>query len=211
MLDTIRLLEQLEVKRNSAQHLQGPTWPAELKDQNATPTAATHTLPSASLSVDTGISATTSAFSPSSFIDYYATSPGDTRASSTANPTSLYSFEDAYTSIMQRYSDYTLASPLDALPSAPLNGLIGHARSDCDLDVPVSPCSYEFAQDYWEQDEDAPGSPVDPWMSQHAQPSAQSRKLSDTSGCSFGDETVMRIFAEGFRRRSSAGMFPADN
>ena len=211
MLDTIRLLEQLKVQRDDAWHSE--------KDQQATPVAAPRSLPSASLLPPaTGGGSedyigSGSEFSPSAFIDYYTANPDSAAiaAESSASFASeaLYDFEDAYSSIMKRFSDYELGSPMHSLPSAPLGGVVRHVRSDC-LDVPVSPCSIEFEHDFWTEQDEAPSSPLDPWLVQRCSRSASSLSSRDTEP--YADDAVRQIFAEGFRRRSSTlSCLPADS
>ncbi|SPO20049.1 uncharacterized protein UTRI_00443_B [Ustilago trichophora] len=205
MLDTIRLLERLKFQRDDA-------WNND-KDQHATPMAASLSLPSISMPPPSsaigsaGFGETGSDFSPSAFIDFYAAKPDSAATVADTEPEALYDFEDAYSSIMQRFSGYELSSPMHSLPSAPLDGFVRHARAEC-LDVPVSPCSIEFDQDSWnEHDVEEPSSPLDPWIYQRGTRSASSLSSHET----FADDTVKQIFAEGFRRRSSTlSCLPAD-
>lgn len=202
MLETIRLFEQLKGQKNHAEYL-------EEMDQQSTPMVTSLSLPSVvtpasstQLSTQNSIQ-TGSDFSTSAFVDYYAsksdsatTDPRSTAA--TAASDSLYSFEDAYMSIMRRFADSDLKSPPSCLPTAPLDDLVGHAPTE-NLDVPVSPCSFKFGQEGWDSEAEAPGSPLDPWLTQHA-----ARSVTSLSSSAMGDDTVMQIFAEGFRRRSSS-------
>lgn len=201
ILDTLRLFEQLKNQREQSEFV-------DERDQQATPMVASRSLPSLAPPSPSAQLATSSLvgsgsdFSTSAFIDYYTSNPNsaatneqDASASTTDAP---YSFEDAYMSIMRRFADNELTSPLSGLPTAPLDGFVGHASSGY-LDVPVSPCSFDFEQDGFDAEMEAPSSPVDPWLSQHA---AQS--VTSLSSSSYADDTVMQIFSEGFRRRSSS-------
>lgn len=205
MLDTIRLLEQLRSQRDDAWHNDNV--------QHDTPMAASLSLPSICIPPSSsgigsaGSAKTGSDFSPSTFIDFYAAKPDSAATVADNEPEALYDFEDAYSSIMQRFSDYELASPMRSLPSAPLDEYMRHVSAEC-LDVPVSPCSIEFDQDSWDDhDVEEPSSPLDPWMSQRGTRSASSL----SSHKMYSDDTVKQIFAEGFRRRSSTlSCLPAD-
>ncbi|CBQ67789.1 conserved hypothetical protein [Sporisorium reilianum SRZ2] len=200
MFTTIRLFEQLQAQRDDARCTDG-------KDQHSTPMAASRSLPlplsshglppASSELLSPSVAGSESDFSPSAFIDYYAAA--DTGSAAASASDALYSFEDAYASIMRRYADYELPSPLQNLPSATLDGQLRYARSaDC-LDVPVSPRSFDMELDEWPLEDDTPSSPLDPWMSH-----AAARSATSFSASAFGDDTVMQIFAEGFRRRSSS-------
>lgn len=206
ILATIRLLEQLELQsrcergmhRSPSSKVDGeePTTPV-LSSRYLSPTAARGSTAAPNCS---------SGFSTSSFIDSYALSPAsagaDVAVQNTSGTETVYDYEEAYSSIMQRFSEYDIASPMEALPTpARLDPHRGHARSAC-LDVPVSPCSFEIGRDRWVEHEGVPGSPLDPWLSHHISLPISGRKMRDEDG--LGDDAVMRIFAEGFRRRSSA-------
>ncbi|CCF54125.1 hypothetical protein NDA11_003979 [Ustilago hordei] len=212
ILDTIRLHEESEEVLNDNIRCRRP------KGFQSAPMASSRSLPSASLYPSSAAiqSARGPDFSPSTFIDYYAASSGSTTTlpnsqattPSTSDPAGLYDFEDAYASILARFSDYDISSPLDRLPSAPLDGFVQHARSGGLLDVPVSPCNSDFQECPWEEQQQEPTSPLDPWLTQHG----MRVSFSVASACmeEFADKEVMKIFAEGFRRRSSAGL-PADS
>lgn len=215
---SIRQLEQLRVRRESEEILQEDIWHHGGKNLKSTPMALSHSLPSPGLQPSSAhnLGTKTSDFSASAFIDYYAAVPPSATASAGSQATTpsasgsagLYDFEDAYASILARFSDYELSSPLDGLPSTPLDGYVQHARSGRLLDVPVSPCDSEFQEDSWDERQQEPTSPLDPWLTQHG----IRFSLSSASACveEFADEEVMKIFAEGFRRRSSATL-PADS
>ncbi|TKY90615.1 hypothetical protein EX895_000613 [Sporisorium graminicola] len=201
MYSTMRLFGEMQAQRVD------PGRSARKEDPHSTPMAAcrslplslpSHSLPPAASTRQrsSSMAGSESDFSPSAFIDYYAaTDPGSSAASASDG---LYSFEDAYASIMRRYEDNDLPSPLQNLPSAPLDGYVRYARSEC-VDVPVSPRSFEFEQDAWGLEDEQPSSPLDPWISH-----AAARSATSLSAGAFGDDTVMQIFAEGFRRRSSS-------
>ncbi|GAC95506.1 integral subunit of the pre-mRNA cleavage and polyadenylation factor complex [Pseudozyma hubeiensis SY62] len=212
MPETIRLLEQLKGHEGHAEYL-------EEMDEQSTPMVNSLSLPSlvvptssTRLSTQSTIH-THSDFSTSPFIDYYAVTddygfepdsaadcPQSTAAQSASG--SLYSFEDAYMSIMRRYADSDFERDLSKPLTVPSERLVEHARTE-NLDVPVSPCSFEFGREDWDSEVEAPGSPLDPWLTQHAARSVTSLSTSLSSSV-LGDDTVMQIFAEGFRRRSSS-------
>ncbi|CDS02248.1 uncharacterized protein SPSC_02628 [Sporisorium scitamineum] len=196
---SIRLFEQVQAQIDDPRFAEG-------KDQHSTPMAASRSLPlpvtsgslppaSAEL-VSSNFNRSETDFSPSAFINYYAATDAESAVASTSD--ALYTFEDAYASIMRRYEDYDLPSPLQSLPTAPLDGHVRYARSEC-LDVPVSPRNYDMEEDPWTPEDDQPSSPLDPWLSHTA-----ARSATSLSASAFGDDTVMQIFAEGFRRRSSS-------
>lgn len=200
MLDTISQLEQLKIRRRSEQRV-------EIVDQHATPMTTSHSLPVLDHQPDVISSRSTCPdFSPCTFIDYYAANPDTAltaaESGTPAEESHVYDMEDAYASIMQRFSDYDLPSPqpLPALSSATLGADLFHRRSEY-LDVPVSPCSIDFNQDAMFEEEARPGSPLDPWISQQHRPSVSSIDLREMDA--YADDTVKMIFAEGFRRRSS--------
>uniref|UniRef100_V5F100 PH domain-containing protein n=2 Tax=Kalmanozyma brasiliensis (strain GHG001) TaxID=1365824 RepID=V5F100_KALBG len=162
MLDTIALFEQLQDRTREEWCL----------DTTTPMLGASSSLPS--LEPSSTREATESDFSASAFIDYYASPTTTTTTASTP-----YSFKDAYLSIMRRYADSELTSPL---ASGPRSGR---------LDVPVSPCSFDFEDD----EDESPCSPLDPWLPQRAAKGS----ISSASSNSYADETVRQIFAEGFR------------
>ena len=184
--------------------MQDQAWLNKVEEQSTTPMTASRSLPVMSprqRSAAPGNARFADSdfdFSPSAFIDYYS---ADIDSSVTASTSSaLYDIEDAWTSIMQRFSDEELPSPIDGLPSAPLDGFIAHTRSEC-LDMPVSPCNTDFDRDFSEEQDDRPGSPLDPWLFQRSRPSVTSLEMRELDA--YADDAVRMIFAEGFRRRSS--------
>lgn len=140
--------------------------------------------------------------SMSAFIDCYTSMPDwDATDSESSPPTAsdaLYSFEDAYASIIRRFDDGGLQNPLTEVPTAPFDEFARSARLG-PPDVPVSPSSSEADQDVGNTDVRTPSSPLDPWLSYQA-----ARSVSSFSSSSFADDTVMQIFAEGFQRRASS-------
>ncbi|ETS63613.1 hypothetical protein PaG_01912 [Moesziomyces aphidis] len=206
ILATIRLLEQLELQSRCERGMHRSPSSKVDGEEPTTPVVSSRYLSPTAARGSTTAPDFSSGFSTSSFIDSYALSPAsagaDVAVQNTSGMEALYDYEEAYSSIMQRFSEYEIASPMEALPTpARLDPHRGHARSAC-LDVPVSPCSFEIGRDRWVEYEGVPGSPLDPWLSQHISLPVSGRKMREEDG--FGDDAVMRIFAEGFRRRSSA-------
>ena len=201
-LDMACLIEQHNLQDSSEQSLQRGLWHAAENDRHAMPRLVSHAVSNredrnASAAIRNRMTGFPASLVGSHDTKLDAVAGNCTTSSSTRS--ARYDLEDAYASILQRFSDYEhrSPSPLESSFCRELASPTINARPTESLDVPVSPCDYEVSQDHWGGEVEALPSPVDPWLHHACRRSASG--LNTCNKDPYADEVVMQIFAEGFR------------